>query len=73
MNRPSPGKPPGGGTVYVFCDEVDAYFGKIRGLGAKPECEPRDNFYGMRDFVIHDPDGNRLSFGCSLPAECPQG
>lgn len=24
---------------------------------------PRDSDYGMRDFVVRDPNGNRLSFG----------
>jgi uncharacterized glyoxalase superfamily protein PhnB len=67
--QPAPGKLAGGGTVYVFCDEVDTYFGIIRGRGAKPATEPCNQFYGMRDFVIHDPDGNQLSFGCSLEKE----
>ncbi len=69
LSKPGPGKPAGGGTVYLFCDEVDAYFGRIRALGAKPASEPCDQFYDMRDFVIHDPDGNQLSFGCSLGKE----
>jgi uncharacterized glyoxalase superfamily protein PhnB len=64
--KPGPGKLAGGGAVYVFCDEIDAYFGNIRARGAQPDMEPADQFYGMREFVIFDPDGNRLSFGCSL-------
>jgi uncharacterized glyoxalase superfamily protein PhnB len=66
---PVPGAPAGGGAVYVFCDEIDAYFGKIRARGATPEREPADQFYAMRDFSIQDPDGNRLTFGCSLDKE----
>jgi uncharacterized glyoxalase superfamily protein PhnB len=72
--RPEAGKPAGGGAVYVFCDEVDAYFGKIRARGAVPECEPADRHYAMRDFSICDPDANRLTFGCSLAKEdCDKG
>ena len=54
----------GGGNAYIICDEVDAYFAKITAAGAKPKSEPADRRYGMRDFVIFDPDGNQLSFGC---------
>ena len=54
----------GGGNAYIICDEVDAYFARIRVAGAKPMSEPADRIYGFRDFVIFDPDGNQLSFGC---------
>ena len=66
LSVPKPGKPAGGGTAYVIRDEVDEYLGSIRARGAQPDSEPADQFYGMREFVIHDPDGNRLLFGCSL-------
>jgi uncharacterized glyoxalase superfamily protein PhnB len=64
--KPGAGKPAGGGAVYVFCDEVDVYFDTIRARGAQPEREPADQRYAMREFSICDPDGNRLTFGCSL-------
>ena len=54
----------GGGNAYIICDEVDEYFIKIKAAGGKPKSEPADRMYGMRDFVIFDPDGNQLSFGC---------
>jgi len=54
----------GGGNVYVICDEVDGYFQKIKTAGAQVIREPGDRVYGMRDFVVEDPDGNRLTFGC---------
>ena len=66
LSVPKPGKPAGGGTVYLIRDEVDEYFGSIRARGARPDREPADQFYGMREFVIFDPDGNQVSFGCSL-------
>ena len=69
LATPAQGKPPGGGTVYVYCDEVDEYFGKIRARGAKPAYEPCAQFYLMRDFMINDPDGNQLTFGRALSAE----
>ena len=71
---PAAGKPAGGGTVYVFCEEVDEFFGRIRAGGAKVPGlkvirEPGNQFYCMRDFRIHDPDGNELTFGRALSAE----
>jgi uncharacterized glyoxalase superfamily protein PhnB len=54
----------GRGNAYLICDEVDEFFRKIKAAGAKPKNEPADQFYGMRDFIVHDPDGNQLSFGC---------
>ena len=58
-----------GGNAYIFCDEVDDYFRKIISAGAKPTSEPRNQMYKMRDFIIHDPDGNQLSFGCDIEPE----
>lgn len=59
-------RPVGGGTAYIICDEVDAYFARLKAAGVKPKSEPDDRRYGLRDFVIHDPDGNQLSFGCDI-------
>jgi predicted enzyme related to lactoylglutathione lyase len=58
-------RPVGGGTVYVFCAEpVDAYYAELTSRGAKLIAPPRDYAYGMRDFMVADPDGNQLAFGC---------
>ena len=59
-------RPAGGGTVAIFCDEVDRYYSHLRALGANIQREPTDEPYGMRDFVVRDPDGNLLSFGCQV-------
>jgi catechol 2,3-dioxygenase-like lactoylglutathione lyase family enzyme len=53
---------PGTGAIYIFCDEVDSYYAEIVSRGANIAEPPRDYEYGMRDFVVRDPDGNRLSF-----------
>jgi uncharacterized glyoxalase superfamily protein PhnB len=57
-------RPAGSGNAYFICDEVDEYFAKIKAAGARPKSEPADQMYGMRDFIVLDPDGNQLSFGC---------
>jgi len=57
-------RPLGGGTIYIYCDNVDDYYATIVKKGAKVKGEPRDWSYGMRDFQVVDPDGNHLAFGC---------
>jgi catechol 2,3-dioxygenase-like lactoylglutathione lyase family enzyme len=61
--------PPGTGAVYIFCDEVDAYYADIVSRGAKVDGEPRNYEYAMRDFIARDPDGNQVSFGVPTRAE----
>ncbi|HEX8372403.1 MAG TPA: VOC family protein [Chthoniobacterales bacterium] len=58
-------RPVGGGTAYIFCDEVDSYYAEIKAKGATIKAEPRNYDYGMRDFETVDPDGNHLGFGCA--------
>jgi catechol 2,3-dioxygenase-like lactoylglutathione lyase family enzyme len=62
-SNPNTGKP-GSGGVYIFCDEVDEYYKEVVGRGANAPMAPKTYAYGMRDFVVHDPDDNRISFGC---------
>jgi catechol 2,3-dioxygenase-like lactoylglutathione lyase family enzyme len=58
-------RPVGGGAAAIFCDEVDRYFAEIKSKGGIVKVEPSDRPYGMRDFVVLDPDGNHLNFGCA--------
>ena len=53
----------GQGSIYIFCDDVDAYYAELLARGATAQAPPQDYDYGMRDFVIEDPDGNLLGFG----------
>jgi catechol 2,3-dioxygenase-like lactoylglutathione lyase family enzyme len=52
----------GSGEAYVGLTAVDAYFAELQSrktvLG-----ELADRTYGMRDFSVEDPSGNRLVFG----------
>lgn len=61
-------KEPGAGSVYIYCDEIDTYHSAILDRGANIEAPPENQSYGMRDFIVHDPDGNQLCFG----TECTQ-
>jgi catechol 2,3-dioxygenase-like lactoylglutathione lyase family enzyme len=55
----------GNGDAYVGLDGVDAYFAELQSrklvLG-----DLADRPYGMRDFSVRDPNGNRLVFGESI-------
>lgn len=57
---------PGSAAVYIICDEVDGYFANISERGAVCDGAPEDCDYGMRDFIVHDPDGNQLTFGTAM-------
>ncbi|MES2694327.1 MAG: VOC family protein [Verrucomicrobiota bacterium] len=59
-------RPVGGGSTYITCDAVDDYHQRILAQGGTPLTEPKDAYYGMRDFIVVDPDGNQLSFGCDI-------
>ncbi|ESQ76651.1 glyoxalase superfamily protein [Asticcacaulis sp. AC402] len=60
------GRPLGGGTVYVVCDAVDAYYAQITAKGIIAIQPPMDQLYRMRDFILRDTDGNQISFGHDL-------
>ena len=59
-------RPLGGGAAFIICDEVNSYFADIKQKGAIVKVEPSDEPYGMRDFIVLDPDGNHLTFGTGL-------
>ena len=56
-------RPIGGGSAYIFCDGIDAYYDEVRKKGADVKFKLTDEPYGMRDFTVADPDGNYLNFG----------
>lgn len=53
----------GQGSIYIFCDDVDGYYAEITAKGARTQAAPKDYEYGMRDFVIEDPDTNLIGVG----------
>jgi len=54
---------PGPSQVYVRVTGVDAYYERIRGAGAAIHVEIGDRVYGLRDFSVLDPSGNRIDVG----------
>jgi predicted enzyme related to lactoylglutathione lyase len=57
---PEAGRP---GKAYLFVRGVDALAEAIQARGGKLSVEPKSYDYGMRDFSIHDPAGNQITFG----------
>jgi len=64
--HPQENRPPGSGAAYFFCDEVDGFYATLQEKGVPLPSPPKDQEYGMRDFLFFDPDGNQLSFGCEI-------
>jgi uncharacterized glyoxalase superfamily protein PhnB len=54
---------PGQGAAYVFVDDVDSLYQELRDRGARTVKAPQTYDYGMRDFGVHDLEGNQLCFG----------
>lgn len=57
------GRPVGQGQLSIFVRDVDAIRAELAGKGARIVKPPRDYDYGMRDFDLVDPDGNRIVYG----------
>jgi uncharacterized glyoxalase superfamily protein PhnB len=49
-------------SLYLEVDDVDGLHHDLSGKGVKVVMEPKTQFYGMREFMIADPDGWLLMF-----------
>jgi catechol 2,3-dioxygenase-like lactoylglutathione lyase family enzyme len=58
--------PVGPSQVYLRGSAVDALYDELRAAGAEELVSIADRPYGLRDFSIRDPSGNRLDFGAPL-------
>lgn len=64
---------PGAGVaIYFMVGDVDRHHATIRDRGGKPETNPKNQFYGLRDFQIFDPDGYLLDFYSPIKLESCQ-
>ena len=54
------------GSAYVYVEDADALHAELRSKGARVEGEPVDHPWGLRDFSVLDPEGNRITFGQPL-------
>ena len=53
--------------LYVDVEDVDALFANLE-AGVNVVEPPHDTSYGMREFIIRDPNGFWITFGRDLPA-----
>jgi catechol 2,3-dioxygenase-like lactoylglutathione lyase family enzyme len=58
----SPAEQEDGPTLHLKVDDIDDFYGAALAKGFTPETEPRKQRTGTREFLLHDPDGNRLTF-----------
>ena len=56
----------GTGSVAITANEVDAYHALCVRAGVDVLVPPGNRPYGLRDFSVHDPDGNIINIGCEL-------
>ena len=55
---------PGGGNCYCKLSHgIDALYAEFQARGVSILHPLRDEPYGMREFMIADPDGNTINFG----------
>ena len=53
----------GHSSIYVFSEDVDTLHSELVARGCPIEVAPANYDYGMREFSIRDPAGNRVTFG----------
>ncbi|MCB9916728.1 MAG: VOC family protein [Planctomycetes bacterium] len=53
----------GSGGLYVYVDDVDAHYERVKAAGAEVLGEPVTQFYGDRNYAVRDLEGHRWSFG----------
>lgn len=45
-------------VIYFECDDLDATYERLRGIGVKFDQEPKDQIWLWREAYLRDPDGN---------------
>lgn len=60
------GAPAGPSVVYCHMTEVEPYFLACKARGVPFSLELGERPWGMVDFRVIDPDGNRIGFGSEL-------
>jgi len=56
----------GHGNIYLIFDEVDALFARLQKTDTTIIRPVADQEFGLRDFVIQDPDGNQIGIASPL-------
>lgn len=59
-------------NVYVYVDDVDAHYEQAKAAGATITREPKDQFYGDRNYGVEDPEGHEWYFGTHVRDVSPE-
>lgn len=51
------------GSCYVYVGDADALYAELVAKGANAQGKPISQPWGLREFSVLDPEGNRLTFG----------
>ncbi len=62
-----PSTGPARANVRILTTDVDAVWERVQALGLHVERPIADQYYGLRDFTVVDPDGFGLRFASPLP------
>ena len=54
------------GEICLYPDDIDAYYDEVTARGAQPAQPPTDQVWGMRTFLLTDPNGYTLMFAQGL-------
>ena len=68
QSRPAPAASPQA-NVRVMVPDVDAWWRRAIGLGARVLAPVADRVYGLRDFTIADPDGFGIRFATRIEGQ----
>src|SRR5437899_1973875 len=61
-----------GTWLAIFIDDVDAYFERIKRLGAEVIRPPKDESWGLREMHVRDPNEHVIRFGHGIPMREPK-
>ncbi|MBN1679755.1 MAG: VOC family protein [Anaerolineae bacterium] len=62
----------GGITFYLQVEDVDKLYHHLAEHGIETENRPQNQWYGLREFLVRDPDGFWWAINQSIPREdCP--
>jgi catechol 2,3-dioxygenase-like lactoylglutathione lyase family enzyme len=50
------------GSFAVYVDDADAHYAELSAKGARIQGSPVSHPWGLRDFSVLDPEGNRITF-----------
>ncbi len=50
-------------NAYFWVDDVEALFAEVKSRGATIDYGLCDQFYGVREFAVRDPDEQEIGFG----------